>query len=81
MKTFKDLEFQQHSSIQDGTIAKLNLEDGSQISIITGKGTYSGTNSFEMMSNRTNSRDGIRGWIDIKQINTHLKYIQKNPLK
>ena len=81
MKTFKDLEFQQHSSIQDGTIAKLKLEDGSQVSIITGTGTYSGTNSFEMMSNRTNSSDGIRGWIDAKQINTHLKYIQRNPLK
>ena len=79
MKTFKDLEFKQHTVIKDGTQAIMKFPDGSDISIITGSGTYSGTGAYEMMSNRTNRGDGIRGWITPEQITAHMKYIQQNP--
>ena len=80
MKTFKDLEFKIHSAIADGTHAKMRFPDGSEISIINGSGAYAGTGSYEMMSNRTKSREGIRGWMTPEQITRHMKYIQRNPM-
>lgn len=80
-QTFQDLEFKQHRTIPNGTLAKMEFPDGSKISIITGDGTYSGTGSYEMLSNRTNRKDGIQGWITPEEITRHMKYIQKTPKK
>lgn len=81
IKTFQDLEFKKHRTIPNGTLAKMEFPDGSKISIITGDGTYSGTGSYEMLSNRTNRKGGIQGWITPEEITRHMKYIQKNPKK
>ena len=79
MKTFKDLEFKQHTLLRDGTQARMKFPDGSDISIITGSTAYCTPGTYEMMSNRTNRADGIRGYMTPKQITNHMRYIQKNP--
>lgn len=81
MKTFEDLEFKKHPNSNDWTKATMEFPDGSSISLITGGGSYSGTRTYEMMSNRTNRQGGIRGWVTPEQITSHMKYIQKNPMK
>jgi len=85
MLQFKDLNFKKHRVIPNAVQATLELEDGSWVSIVGGAagcGTYgNGKTSFEMMSSRTNSKNEVRGWLSIKQINDHLRYIQNNPLK
>lgn len=81
MKTFKDLKFLPHSMMAVGTQARITL-NGCKISVITGAaGMYAGTGTYEMMSDRCKSSDGIRGWLTPEQITRHMIYIQKNPLK
>lgn len=80
MKTFKDLEFKSHPNGM-GLQAKMNFPDGSEISVICGASHYyCGNDTFEMMSNRTNARHGVKGWLTPEQITRHMIYIQKNPL-
>ena len=80
MKTFKDLEFKPHE-LGDGIHATMKFEDGSEISVIRTSFSYSNNNSFEMMSNRTNTQSGVRGWLSKDNITRHMKYIQNNPLE
>jgi hypothetical protein len=80
MKTFKDLKFNPHPVIPDGTQAIMKFADDTVISVITGSGSYSGYGSYEMFSSRAKG-DGIRGYITPKQINAHMRYIQQNLLK
>lgn len=79
MKTFKDLQFYPHP-MGEGKQARITLSDGTKISIICGgRSMYCGEGTYEMMSSRTRSSDGIRGWITEEQITRHLIYCQKNP--
>jgi hypothetical protein len=80
MKTFKDLDFKKHSVFDTGTQAKMILSDGTHISVINGDGAYSGDGTYEMMSGRIGTCDGIRGWLTPKQITRHMVYCQRNPL-
>ena len=79
MKTFKDLDFNPHS-VGSGIHARMEFADGSKISVVQGEFFYSGTNSYEMMSDRSKG-DGVRGWLSEQQITKHMRYIQTNPLK
>lgn len=80
MKTFKDLKFLAQTR-GVGTQARITL-NGCKISVITGAaGMYAGTGTYEMMSDRCKSSDGVRGWLTPEQITRHMIYVQKNPLK
>ena len=80
MKTFKDLKFLPHA-LGTGTQARITL-NGCKISVVTGRdGFYSGSGTYEMMSDRAKSSDGVRGWLTPAQITRHMIYIQKKPLK
>jgi hypothetical protein len=43
MKTFDDLKFEKHHSDRNGTIAKMNFDNGYGISVITGDRFYTTT--------------------------------------
>lgn len=84
LKTFEDLEFKTHNLIPGAKHAIMKFEDGSEISVVGGGAGMlygDGETTFEMMSNRTNSSHGVKGWLSKKQITNHMKYIQQNPLK
>jgi hypothetical protein len=81
MKTFKDLVFKPHPLIK-GEQAKIELPDGTKISVICGNGFfYCGEGTYEMMSDRIRINSGVRGWLSPKKITEHMIYVQKNPLK
>ena len=80
MKTFEDLVFKTHPT-GTGIQARIVLEDGTDISVIQGKLFYSGEGTYEMMSDRSTSNGGVRGWLTPKKITEHMIYVQKNPKK
>lgn len=78
--TFKDVKFRQHANIEDGQMARIILPDGTDISIVTGTGTYSGNGTYEVMSSRFKGEgDQVRGWLTEEEITRHMIYCQKNP--
>jgi len=81
MKTFKDLEFKAHITVEGGVHAKIHFDNGSWISVIGGgDGQFlkgNGTTSFEIMSNVTqNTELGIEGWLTPSEVTERMRWLQ-----
>ena len=71
MKTFKDLEFKAHRAVEGWVHAKMQFDNGSWISVIGGGDGHikrNGTTSFEIMSNVTEKRLGVRGGLHLQRL-------------
>ena len=81
MKTFKDLEFKAHRSLEGGVHAKMQFDNGSWISVVGGgDGQFlkgNGTTSFEIMSNVTEKTGlGVEGWLTPSKITERMRWLQ-----
>ena len=81
LKTFKDLEFKPHPLGYKNHIQATITLNGCEISVIQGSTFYCGFDTYEIMSDRTHQKRGIRGWLTKEQITKHMVYVQKHPKK
>ena len=79
---FKNLVFEKHKIVPNGVQAKMKFNNGEWISVVGGIGNCglygNGITSFEVMSSVTEkTKQGVRGWLSKKQVDNHLRYLQK----
>ena len=79
---FKDLVFKRHKIVTNGVQAKMQFNNGEWISVVGGTencGLYgNGITSFEVMSSVTEkTKNGVKGWLSKKQVDAHMRYLQK----
>ena len=86
MKTFEDLEFKPHRYAKDGIQARMDLGNGYQLSVVSGKGLYNDENTYEVAVFDENTdgdssfariglHDDVIGWQTPEEINTLIKEV------
>ena len=90
MKTFKDLKFKKHPTMDNAVKATYDFDNGQWISVIGGD-SYGidgdGKYDFDVMSSLLNKRANYlkaaglspnlrKGWQTKKQVTAHMKYLQ-----
>jgi hypothetical protein len=79
---FKNLVFEKHEIVTNGVQAKMKFNNGEWISVVGGIGNCglygNGITSFEVMSSVTEkTNNGVKGWLSKKQVDAHMRYLQK----